>query len=171
MTSYLRSWLYSGTSKLQSTESIPPVPTIERFSPPPDDEDGDGDGDETETETERHDDRPPACPALNSAQRAPSNNLPTILSDSELMPPPPLPSLAWRQPGPSLSKGNMLVAPPRTERPPPKPSKKRGKVALAPGYGPLDWAALKSSGSDLRVSAFSILSTRSFTANFRALTP
>ncbi len=152
MTSYLRSWLYSGTSKVQSKESIPSVPAIERVSPPPDDEDGDGD--ETETETEHHDDRPPAFPALNSAQRAPSNNLPTILSDSELMPPPPLPLLARRQPGVSSSKGNMLVVPPRTEKRPPKPSKKRGKVALAPGYGPLDWAALKSSGSDLRVSVF-----------------
>ncbi|KAF8442286.1 cytochrome b5-like heme/steroid binding domain-containing protein [Boletus edulis BED1] len=34
-----------------------------------------------------------------------------------------------------------------TERPK-KPSR---KVALAPGYGPLDWASLKSSGRDLRV--------------------
>jgi len=65
------------------------------------------------------------------------------------MPPPPVPSLAVRQPGVQIRKGNMLAVP-RTERPPPKPSRKREKVALAPGYGPLDWAALKSSGADLR---------------------
>lgn len=151
MTSYLRSWLYTGSSTIQDKESTLPVPAIERFSPPPDD---DGDGEETERET---DDRPPAFPALNSAQRASSPRLPAGLSDSQLMPPPPsLPSLTLRQSGisssPSSSSSNLLAVPPRTEKLPPKPSKKRGKVALAPGHGPLDWAALKSSGSDLRAS-------------------
>ncbi|CDO69724.1 hypothetical protein BN946_scf184687.g9 [Trametes cinnabarina] len=41
------------------------------------------------------------------------------------------------------------MPPPTTTKPPAKPSK-RGKVALAPGHGPLDWANLKKSGQDLR---------------------
>ncbi|EED78025.1 predicted protein, partial [Postia placenta Mad-698-R] len=32
----------------------------------------------------------------------------------------------------------------------------RGKVALAPGHGPLDWANLKKSGQDLRVRSMSV---------------
>ena len=43
---------------------------------------------------------------------------------------------------------STLGLPPSTNKPPIK--KSREKVALAPGFGPLDWAALKSSGSDLR---------------------
>lgn len=148
MTSYLRSWLYSGTSIVEQNPPSDPVPVIERISPPPDEED---DGEETETER-GDDDRPPAFPALNSAQRAQSSQLRIgVLTDSQLMPPPPLPSLAQRLPG-TASKANMLAAPPRTLKPPAKPSKKREKVALAPGFGPLDWATLKSSGTDLRVS-------------------
>ncbi|EPT01683.1 hypothetical protein FOMPIDRAFT_1023161 [Fomitopsis schrenkii] len=42
------------------------------------------------------------------------------------------------------------MVPPTTTKPPPKPSAKRGKVMLAPGHGPLDWANLKKSGQDLR---------------------
>jgi len=167
MTSYLRSWLYSGTSTVEPNPDSDPLPVIERISPPPDEED---DGEETETER-KDDDRPPAFPALNSAQRAQSSQLPAILTDSQLMPPPPLPSLALRQPG-TTSKTNMLAAPPRTLKPPAKPSKKREKVALAPGFGPLDWAALKSSGTNLRVSTPpSLAYILSAHAIYRALIP
>lgn len=155
MTLYLRSWLYGGTlSDAEHTTSD--VPSIERISPPPDEEDEGED-----TETERDYDRPPAFPALNSVQRATSAT-PSILTDSQLMPPPPVPSLAVRQPGVPLSKGNSLAVPLRTEKPPVKPSRKREKVALAPGYGPLDWAALKSSGADLRVCFIALSFSRIF---------
>jgi len=42
--------------------------------------------------------------------------------------------------------------PPPTTKKPPSLSKvrERQKVVLAPGHSPLDWAALKSSGADLR---------------------
>ena len=115
------------------------------------DEDDDG------SNTAGEDDVPPAFPALNSAQRAPSApstspNIPTILDDSTLMPPPPLPDLATRHPGVPRAKpqivSSSLLAPLATTERPKKPSR---KVALAPGYGPLDWASLKSSGRDLRV--------------------
>ena len=110
--------------------------------------------------TAGEDDIPPAFPALNSAQRATpssstpsaSHNIPTILKDDALMPPPPLPNLASRQPGiprakPQIASSSLLVPMATIERPK-KPSR---KVALAPGCGPLDWASLKSSGQDLRV--------------------
>ena len=112
--------------------------------------------------TAGEDDAPPAFPALNSAQRAaPSSStpsasqIPTILNDNALMPPPPLPDLAVRQPGvpranPQIASSSLLAPMATTERPK-KPSR---KVALAPGYGPLDWASLKSSGEDLRVRPF-----------------
>ena len=148
MSSYLRSWLYGVPSEVEHNQRA--VPSIETISPPPEEEDEGED-----TETERDYDRPPAFPALNSAQRASATS--SLLTDSQLMPPPPVPSLAVRQPGVPLSKGNMLAVPPRTEKPPLKPSRKREKVALAPGYGPLDWAALKSSGADLRVRSSSSL--------------
>jgi hypothetical protein len=87
---------------------------------------------------------------MNSAQRAstPASRVPRILTDSELMPPPPLPRLASRTPG--LPSSSSLNVPPTTTKAPVKPSKRREKVALAPGHSPLDWAALKSSGQDLR---------------------
>jgi len=147
MTSYLRSWLYSGTSAAEPSQPLLPVPTLQRISPPPSD---DGEGDETETERDIDDDSPPAFPALNSAQRVQSTRIPKVLTDSQLMPPPPVPSLAVRLPGVPDTKGNSLAVPPTTTKVPPKPSKKSGKVALAPGHSPLDWAALKSSGADLR---------------------
>jgi hypothetical protein len=143
MTSYLRSWLYSGTSAIESAP--PSVPTIQEISPPVSDSD---DGDITETEQDE--DMPPAFPSLNSAQRVQSSRIPRILTDSQLMPPPPIPSLA-RQPGIPNTRDNSLAVPPTTTKRPPKPSKKGKKVALAPGHSPLDWAALKSSGADLRV--------------------
>lgn len=130
MTSYLRDWLFSST-----TPAEPPVPIVELISPPPsEDEDGE------ETETERDDNSVPAFPALNSAQRLQTSN--KVLTDSQLMPPPPVPSRS--------SGASTLVVPPSTTK---APVKKRGKkVALAPGHSPLDWAALKTSGQDLRVS-------------------
>ncbi|KAI6095714.1 cytochrome b5-like heme/steroid binding domain-containing protein [Pisolithus croceorrhizus] len=75
-------------------------------------------------------DVPPAFPSLSSAQcasaPAPANdaNIPTVLSDNMLMPLPLFPHQPMRLP--ALSK----------------------KVALAPGFGPLDWAKLKSQGVD-----------------------
>ncbi|KAL5486218.1 hypothetical protein ACEPAI_7263 [Sanghuangporus weigelae] len=112
-----------------------------------------------------------------SAKQSKSNtSLPNALTDTSLMPPPPSPGNALRVPGvptptlrlgsnslnaasasPSLmpppsmngsGSGNTLGVPPTTTKPPVK--KAREKVALAPGFGPLDWAALKSSGTDLR---------------------
>lgn len=151
---------------------------------PPHSEDGDeygdedDDGEDTETETRWDRDAPPVFPALSSAQRlssksnaAPasartSNALPTFLTDTDLMPPPPVPSKALRVPGVQSSllstSSSTLALPPTTTRPPtnlskPKSGKYRNKVALAPGFGPLDWAALKASGSDLRVSLVSFV--------------
>ena len=145
MASYLRDWLIGGAVPL-----APSVPTVELISPPAsDDEDGE------ETETERDNDSPPAFPALNSVQRL-KTSVPRVLTDSQLMPPPPVPSLSVRKPGVSLSSSrsststsSTLAVPPSTTK---APVKKREKVALAPGHSPLDWAALKTSGQDLRVS-------------------
>jgi hypothetical protein len=147
MTSYLRSWLYSGTSAVPDS---PPnrleIPDILKISPPPsEDEDED-------------DDTPPAFPALSSAQRlvtTPTVGIPRILTGSELMPPPPIPGLASRQPGVPLqaksSPSSSLAPPPSTTKAPTKRTKLSRKVALAPGHSPLDWANLKASGQDLRV--------------------
>ncbi|KAG6865783.1 hypothetical protein C0991_011775 [Blastosporella zonata] len=140
MTSYFRNWL---------TGTVPDaVPTFNRVSPPPDDDEGD----ETATEGD-DDDTPPAFPSLLSAQRVQSTT-PRILTDSQLMPPPPAPHLARRTPGVDLAArssnaSSSLTVLETTERPV-KPSKNRNKVALAPGHSPLDWASLKSSGTDLR---------------------
>jgi hypothetical protein len=49
---------------------------------------------------------------------------------------------------PSSGSGPSLALPQTTTKPP----KKSRKVALAPGHSTLDWAALKESGKDLRVS-------------------
>ncbi|EJF64878.1 cytochrome b5 [Dichomitus squalens LYAD-421 SS1] len=156
MASYLKSWLYAQNPEATSSD----IPSIET-SPPAVEED-----DDTET-VHGEDDVPPAFPAVNSAQRAASGSgtqiesVPRILTDSQLMPPPPAPSLAARRPGvPGTSSiGNSLAVPsapsssllppPTTTKPPPKVAK-RAKVALAPGHGPLDWANLKKSGQDLR---------------------
>ncbi|KAG9315365.1 cytochrome b5 [Chiua virens] len=148
--SYLRNWFSLNTT------APPPVPaqtTIPGSFVREQDDNDDG------SSTADEDDAPPAFPALNSAQRAssssstptPSQSIPTILSDDALMPPPPLPDLASRQPGVTQGKpqtaSSSLLAPMATTERPKKPSR---KVALAPGYGPLDWASLKSSGQDLR---------------------
>ncbi|KAH6913350.1 cytoplasmic protein [Coprinopsis sp. MPI-PUGE-AT-0042] len=158
MTTYLRNWLFAG-----GVPAAPEPPTIETTSPQPSDDEDDG-GSATETEQDKEDDDiAPAFPAINSAQRATSSK---ILTDSELMPPPPMPGLAVRTPGvptsssrasssslfpPPKPGSSTLALPPSTTKAPPKPSKKREKVALAPGHSPLDWANLKASGADLRV--------------------
>ncbi|KAG6335179.1 hypothetical protein ID866_3905 [Astraeus odoratus] len=153
----LRKREVGGEDKVDHTAATPPLPSdnqTKKLAVPGSFIDGDGD-DGSETATE--DDIPPAFPALNSAQRAsiPSSadasNIPAILTDSLLMPPPPVPGLASRSPGRpqpnSQAASSSLLAPLATTRKPPKPTK---KVALAPGFGPLDWAQLKSSGKDLR---------------------
>ncbi|TFK74157.1 cytochrome b5 [Pluteus cervinus] len=154
MTSYLRNW-WTGSIPIAEPSTTASIPTIERLSPPPEDDD---DGSKTEGEDD-DDDSPPAFPSLSSAQRVQTSksNIPTILSDSALMPPPPLPQLANRVPGvPAIrlsapqSASSSLALPPTTTKAPVKLGKKRGKVALAPGFGPLDWANLKASGGDLR---------------------
>ena len=145
--SYLRNWF--------SLDNAPPPPPVSTQKTVPgsfvkeDDDDG--------SSTAGEDDIPPAFPALNSAQRAApastpiaSQDIPTILSDDALMPPPPLPDQASRQlgvPRQTVASSSLLAPMATTERPK-KPSR---KVALAPGYGTLDWASLKSSGRDLRV--------------------
>lgn len=137
MSSYLRSWLPT-LSLLQSS----PTPATEEEESPT-----------TPTPTTPYslsvenpdDDSPPAFPAVQSAQRI-------SLAPSTLMPPPPIPSP--RIPGaPAPSSSSSLMPPPSTTKPPTQlsKSKKREKVVLAPGHSPLDWAALKSSGADLRV--------------------
>lgn len=147
MTSYLKNWLYA-----QNPNASPSIETS-----PPEDED------DTETVHGDEDDAPPAFPAVNSAQRAASGLGPVsrVLTDTQLMPPPPVPSLGVRRPGvassnsltvPPISSSSLLV-PTTTTKPPTNPSK-RSKVALAPGHGPLDWANLKKSGQNLRVRPF-----------------
>ncbi len=141
MTSFLRSWLSGAPEQTAPTLTLS-APEITTISPP----DSDDDGETTERE---NNDEPPAFPALHSAQRA-NPGIPKILSDTQLMPPPPAPGLAVRQPG--VASSSSLLVPLTTTKAPVKPSKKRDKVALAPGHSPLDWAKLKSSGEDLRVS-------------------
>lgn len=141
----------SATTVTQSSDSI--VPIVTRESPQPDDDD---EGSDTETEQDRgeDDDSPPAFPSLNSAQRvqqpaARPNSLPKVLTDTQLMPPPAIP--ASRLPGAARAAPGSLAVPPTTTKRPTPPSKKREKVALAPGHSPMDWANLKASGADLRV--------------------
>ncbi|KAF8552052.1 cytochrome b5 [Imleria badia] len=143
--SYLRNWFSFDTAAPPSASTLRTIPGS--FT-----EEDDDDGSSTAGE----DDVPPAFPALNSAQRATpssstpstSHDIPIILSDDALMPPPPIPDLASRQPGvPRQIASSSLLAPMATTERPKKPSR---KVVLAPGYGPLDWASLKSSGQDLR---------------------
>lgn len=156
--SYLRNWFSLDTA-------TPTHVSIRTTIPGSFAEEDEDDGSSTAGE----DDVPPAFPALNSAQRATppsstpsaSQNIPIILNDDALMPPPPLPDLASRQPGIPPAKlqttSSSLLAPMGTTQRPKKPSR---KVVLAPGYGPLDWASLKSSGRDLRVRPLCLASAR-----------
>ncbi|KAG6821328.1 hypothetical protein H0H93_000189 [Arthromyces matolae] len=125
-----------------------PIPTLKTVSPPPED---DNEGSDTATEGGNDDDTPPSFPSLNSAQRVQST--PKIFTESQAMPPPPVPQLSQRTLGvnsgsrSSESSSSLTVL--QTTQRPAKPSKNR-KVALAPGHSPLDWAQLKSSGTNLR---------------------
>ena len=149
--SYLRNWF-----PLQTVTHPPSSDDQTRKRIPGSFIDDDDDG--SQTATVNDDDSPPAFPAMDSAQRAATSTspevatIPIILDDGLLMPPPPIPALASRVPGVSRSNlrptSSSLLAPLATTQKPAKPSK---KVALAPGFGPLDWANLKSSGEDLRV--------------------
>lgn len=156
MTSYLRSWL---SLPFTPSEPVPTAPTmiVSQLSENDDD-------DETETiRGDDEDDAPPAFPSINSAQRLDSESrtsgapaVPRILSDSDRMPPPPMPSLAARRPGVPGASSSLAVPPGQGSLAPPPsttkaPAKKSRKVALAPGHGPLDWANLKKSEEDLRV--------------------
>ncbi|KAJ8072900.1 hypothetical protein PM082_016459 [Marasmius tenuissimus] len=154
MTSFLRSWLPSYPTATPEPKATPQVEVEEP-------------ADDSGSDTEREDnDEAPAFPSLNSAQRVKSSSS-TGKNDAELMPPPPLsrnldPNIASRTPGMSSSSlgvpsssslgvpsSSSSLSVQSTTKPPPKP-KGRNKVALAPGHSPLDWAALKSSGADLR---------------------
>ncbi|KAI0342638.1 cytochrome b5 [Trametopsis cervina] len=159
MTSYLRSWLSYGTAQDSSPQPVPSIVS------PSANEGSDDDNDTVKGEDDDNDE-PPAFPSINSAQRIESQPkddepvIPRILTDTDRMPPPPMPGLAARRPGvvsssgsntlgvPSSSGGSLSV-PLSTTKIPSKPSKSK-KVALAPGHGPLDWANLKKSGVDLR---------------------
>lgn len=156
MTSYLRSWL---SSPFAPSEPASPAPTMIVSQPSENDDD-----DDTETiRGDDDDDAPPAFPSINSAQRLDSGSqasaapaVPRILSDSDRMPPPPMPSLAARRPGVPGASSSLTVPLSQGSLAPPlsttkAPAKKSRKVALAPGHGPLDWANLKKSGQDLRV--------------------
>ncbi|KXN84768.1 Cytochrome b5 reductase 4 [Leucoagaricus sp. SymC.cos] len=159
MTSYLRGWLSAGMSAVSTMTTDEgnkqDVLTVTRHSPPPDEDDDDGSATETERDHE-DDDAPPAFPSLNSTQRVhqqlpPSTTatgpLPKVLTDAQLMPPPPIPSSRLTVPGASRVAPGSLAVPPTTTK---RPSKKREKVVLAPGHSPMDWANLKASGKDLR---------------------
>jgi len=96
-----------------------------RLSPPLIIEDN---ADEEDVQPEcNDDDLPPAFPAPNSIQRS---------RVDILMPPPSFPGVS----------GGLKLPPSTTSKPKPRSR----KVALAPGHSPLDWASLKSSGTDLR---------------------
>jgi len=150
MTSYLRSWFSPGISS-----DVVSVATHK--SPPPLDEDDEGSTTETEEDRD-HNDVPPAFPSIDSAQRVRTitsdalNQGPRRLTDAQMMPPPlSIPSSSLHRTGPG-----SLTVPLSTVK---RPSKKREKVALAPGHSPMDWANLKISGQDLRVRFYFVLST------------
>lgn len=164
MTSYLSGWLPASlTAAPASTAETPkvasppppplPPPEIVMSSPDAKEEDEDLQPDD--------DDRPPAFPLLGSIQRSSgpaqllaSSRTPTF--NSKAMPPPPAPMARAQQ----RDVGTSLALPESTIKKPPNtnPKKKaRDKVALAPGRSMLDWAQLKSSGKDLRVSILSVL--------------
>ena len=158
MTSYLRSWI-SGAPPTIEASSSSANPAVDITI-----EDDNDDGEDTEREDNNV---PPAFPALNSAQRASSPkqtpSMPRVLNDADLMPPPPLPTNRRTAPSSSSSflsapstSASSLSVPSTMTRPPTRPasSKKRDKVALKPGHSALDWANLKASGENLRVSLF-----------------
>ncbi|KAF8257543.1 hypothetical protein EI94DRAFT_1757766, partial [Lactarius quietus] len=99
---------------------------------------------------------PPAFPAIGSAQRLSSTPTSSFTPSSTLMLPPPLLPPNTRSTDTVFSI--LLDAAPTTTKPLTRgtKSKKREKVILAPGHSPLDWAALKTSGADLRGGATSL---------------
>lgn len=168
----------TSTSPASSTKSTPKVtpsnaqnvvavPTFTLGEPP----------DETEEGSDEEDNMPPpSFPALNSAQRASGPSISTSMAPpsasrtqaSSLMPPPqirpsslrPLPTqsqglrvpttgpLPNRGPVPSRAPGSGLAPAPIAGRVPTTPNA-RGKILLAPGHSPLDWANLQRSGTNL----------------------
>lgn len=138
MTSYLRSWLIGPQSTPEPKKSAPEIEIVE---PQIEDDDKDeDDGYDT--------DRPPMFPALNSAQRASgSSTNERTKSKSSMMMPPPVPRFNLSV-TPAMTSSDGSLAPLATTQ----VAKKSKKVALAPGHSTLDWANLKNSGEDLRVS-------------------
>lgn len=153
MTSYLRSWLLGAPTDVQNTntpQTIIEPPDIEVIEPQEEDEPNSDDGYDT--------DRPPAFPAINSPQRAAatSREIGNTPTRGLMAPPPPRSSLspqALRLGDQSSADSSGNLAPLATT----KVAKKPKKVMLAPGHSTLDWANLKSSGADLRVSLFEYL--------------
>jgi len=155
MSSYLSSWWYgSSTRNLTDSESdltqqvTPRLTIIQPDTEDPADKDHG---------PEEHDDSPPAFPSFDSIQRSrPGRSRKGEKKPDTMQMPPPsiIPGLKPDLPSSGASlrvPSSSLRPPPTTTRPPPAPSKaKRGKVMLAPGHSPLDWAALKASGKDLR---------------------
>ncbi|KAG8981187.1 hypothetical protein FRC05_004088 [Tulasnella sp. 425] len=155
MSSYLSSWLPSwpGSSQAANAKQTLPTPSIVTTEPVV----------QEPANEEEEDDKPPAFPALGSIQRSGGNGDATIGKangfDSKMMPPPPLPAKAGGLSVSSSSSGGLSLPPTTTKKPPNvnTKAKARNKVALAPGYGPLDWARLKSSGEDLRAGVTTLL--------------
>ena len=79
-------------------------------------------------------------PTTPKASLVPQMNLIPDSPTASSMPPPPIPA---RVTNPENLAPSVSTLPPQ-KRP-------RQKVVLAPGFSPLDWARLKSSGTDLRV--------------------
>lgn len=179
MTAYLHSWL---SPRSHSDESVPTIVNSSASLAIPGAFTFDDDNDDAETirgQSPAHNDVPPAFPSLNSAQRidssgiatATATSIPRIMADCEHMPPPPVPRFtSGRRAGPVPpsesstnalavpSKGNLLTLPSTSS----KPLKVSRKVALAPGHGPLDWANLKKSASNLRVCGLHLYAVLSF---------
>ncbi|GJJ10476.1 hypothetical protein Clacol_004702 [Clathrus columnatus] len=162
--SFLRSWIYGSSDTTIDGTTATPQSTVTLSVTNVDNDNNDND-----------DDTPPAFPSLNSIQRSgPSISMSVSRSgngrvNKELMPPPSglpsrfnntqdltVPGLSSNKLSPfdshssSSSSSNSLQLPPSTIKPPTLTPKQRQKVALAPGHSTLDWAALKTSGKDLR---------------------
>src|SRR5277367_111537 len=97
---------------------------------------------------------PPDPPPLSSDPSESDVEDPTTPQPSQppqLNPLPDSPPSSMPPPSiiPSRVNTNALLSPSISTLPPQK--RPRQKVVLAPGFSPLDWARLKSSGTDLRV--------------------
>ena len=96
---------------------------------------------------------PPSPSQSNDEQDAPSDLNIAVLRDpiplGNMAPPPSTttrPAFGIQPGGISQSNGDGALEKPKLE----SKAKKRGKVALGPGYSPLDWARLTGSGANLR---------------------